>query len=86
MDEPRWVTNWRGLALVAIVAVALGFVWALARADVSGLARTIGILGILAVAAGGFIRIWLASRPYGLGAWDQRNARVPPDGGPESGD
>jgi protein-S-isoprenylcysteine O-methyltransferase Ste14 len=72
MNEPRWITNWRALALAAIVVIALAFVVALLQADVSGLGKTIGIVGVLFVAGGGFIRIWLASRPYGLGAWDQR--------------
>jgi hypothetical protein len=47
--------------------------------DASAIMKTLGVLGIAAVMGGGAIRIWLASRPYGLGAWDQRDQSEPRD-------
>ena len=80
MDEPRWVTSGRGVAFVVIFGLGVAFAVAMLRSDTSAAAKIIGVTGVLFVIGGGLIRIWLASRPYGLGAWDQRKqSTVPPD-------
>lgn len=80
MDEPRWVRSGRGLILFLIVAIGVSFIVAVLQSPASLVMKTIAIVGIGAICAGGFIRIWLASRPYGLGAWDQRNDPGKPTG------
>ena len=65
------------MAFLALVSLGVAFTIAMLQSDASGAAKTIGVAGVLAVVGGGLIRIWLASRPYGLGAWDQRKQRIP---------
>ena len=70
--DPRWIIVLRGIAAVAIVALGVIIAIRIISSDASTSGKVIGTIGVAAIMGGGAIRIWLASRPYGLGAWDQR--------------
>ena len=70
--DPRWIITLRVLAVIAIVALGAVITVRLLTSDASTTGKVIGTVGVAAIMGGGAIRIWLASRPYGLGAWDQR--------------
>jgi hypothetical protein len=73
--DPRWIIALRAVAAVAIVALGIVIVVRIVTSDASTVGKVVGTIGVAAIMGGGAIRIWLASRPYGLGAWDQRNQR-----------
>ncbi len=70
--DPRWIITLRVLAVIAIVALGAVITVRLLTSDASTTGKVVGAVGVAAIMGGGAIRIWLASRPYGLGAWDQR--------------
>ncbi len=70
--DPRWIITLRVLAVIAIVALGAVITVRLLTSDASTTGKVVGTVGVAAIMGGGAIRIWLASRPYGLGAWDQR--------------
>lgn len=70
--DPRWIIALRAIAAVAIVALGVAFAVRIITSDASTVGKVVGTIGVAAIMGGGAIRIWLASRPYGLGAWDQR--------------
>ena len=78
-SEPRWILILRALGALAIVALGILMAIRILASDASGVMKTLGILGFGLVVGGGAIRIWLASRPYGLGAWNQRKQGEPRD-------
>ena len=73
--DPRWIITLRAMAAVAIVALGVVIAVRIMSSDASTVGKVLGTIGVAAVMGGGAIRIWLASRPYGLGAWDQRKQR-----------
>ncbi|MDJ0960586.1 MAG: hypothetical protein QNJ88_08010 [Acidimicrobiia bacterium] len=70
--DPRWIITLRVLAVIAIVSLGAVITVRLLTSDASTTGKIVGTVGVAAIMGGGAIRIWLASRPYGLGAWDQR--------------
>ncbi len=70
--DPRWIITLRVLAVIAIVSLGAVITVRLLTSDASTTGKIVGTVGVAANMGGGAIRIWLASRPYGLGAWDQR--------------
>ena len=73
--DPRWILVLRTIAAIAIVALGVVIAVRIISSDASTTGKVLGTLGVAAIMGGGAIRIWLASRPYGLGAWDQRKQR-----------
>jgi hypothetical protein len=73
--DPRWIIVLRAVAAIAIVALGVIIAVRIISSDASATGKVIGTIGVAAIMGGGAIRIWLASRPYGLGAWDQRKQR-----------
>lgn len=73
--DPRWIIVLRAIAAVAIVTLGAVIAVRIITSDAPTLGKVVGTIGVAAIMGGGAIRIWLASRPYGLGAWDQRKQR-----------
>lgn len=84
--DPRWVFVIRVIALVVLGALGVAFAIAILNAQSGPWITIIGLLTVAGLVSASAVRLWIATRPYGYGAWDQRDSTPGPDDAPSPTD
>lgn len=71
-SDPRWVVVIRAISLVVLGTLGVAFSVAIVQAQSGPLLTIVGLAAVAGLVSASAVRLWIATRPYGYGAWDQR--------------
>lgn len=72
-SDPRWVVVIRVISLVVLCVLGVAFGIAIVQAQPGPWLTIVGLLVVAGLVSASAVRLWIATRPYGFGAWDQRH-------------
>jgi hypothetical protein len=76
--DPRWVVVIRVISLGVLIALGVAFAIAILNAQSGPWLTIIGLIVVVGLVSASAVRLWVATRPYGYGAWDQRHGNPEP--------